>query len=396
MTRFTATTSALAALLATTSMAYAGGVERQTQSPAILFEEGTYAEFGFTYFNPDLSGAQTFGSVGPTLNGSASGDIAPSYTYSSFSYRQDLTEDLSMALIVDSPIGADVDYTPAANGYLYRIGAGSQAEIRSRQFTAALRYELNDNMSVFGGLRAVQASGNVALFNGSDGGAGRYALDAESDYELGYMLGAAYERTDIALRVALTYYSATDHTFTGTESWAAGANLPVSFNTTIPQQVLLEAQSGVAEGTLVFGSVRWTDWTEFEIRPNGFNTQALIAGSPDGGALVDYENDTFTFTLGGARRLSDDLALLASVTYEASAGGFTGNLGPTDGRTSLGLGARYDLGDWRITGGINYTFLGDAVTEAPLNLTGGAPGVQYSSFSGNTGLGIGFRVGYSF
>ena len=388
MTCYTATTTALAALLATTSIAYAGGVERQGQSPAILFEDGTYVEIGFTYVDPDISGVQLQNAGGTSLAGSQSGDIAPAYSYSSFAYRQDITEELSIAVIYDHPIGADVNYMPnGGNGYLYGAGAGSQAEFRSQALTVAARYEFSENVSVYGGLRAVSANGNVQLFNGSGGGAARYQLEAESGHELGFMIGAAYERPDIALRVALTYYSATEHTFTGTETTAGGTNNS-SFNTTIPQQLLLEARTGVAEGTLVFGSIRWTDWTEFDITPPTYTA----AVSP-GNALVDYDNDVWTYTLGGARVLNEQWTALASITYETSQGGFAGNLAPTDGRTSIGLGARYTQGNMTITGGINYTLIGDATTEAPAPFPAGTP---FGDFDDNHALGFGLRVGYQF
>lgn len=395
MTRFTATTTALAALLATTTLAHAGGVERQGASPAILFQEGTYVEFGFTYVDPEISGTQTRTASGASLAGSQSGDIAPAYSFASLSYRQDITDELSFAVIYDQPIGADVDYMPnGGSGYLYGSGLGSQAEIRSQALTVAARYEFTDRISAYAGLRAVTASGEVSLFNGSGppvpGAGNRYVMEADGSTELGFMIGAAYEIPDIALRVALTYYSETNHTFTGTEGINTPTGVavvgPTTFETTIPQQLLLEAQSGVAEGTLVFGSIRWVDWTEFDISPPAFNAAT-------GGSLVDYDNDSWTYTIGGARVLNDQWTALASISYEASNGGFSGNLGPTDGRTSLGLGARYTAGNMSVTGGINYTFIGDAVTEAP----GPFPaGLDFGNFTDNSALGFGLRVGYTF
>lgn len=384
MTRFTATTTAVAALLATTTLAHAGGVERQGQSPAILFQDGTYVEFGFSYVDPNVTGVQSV-TAPPTVAGAGSGDVTPAYSYSSLAYRQDITDAVSFAVIYDQPIGADVDY---ANGsYLYGLGAGSQAELRSQALTVAARYEFSENISVYGGLRAVSLEGNVDLFNGSGGGAARYQVAADTDYELGYMLGAAYERPDIALRVSLTYYSATEHTFTGTES-SAGGTVPASFNTTIPQQLLLEAQTGVAEGTLVFGSIRWTDWTEFNISP-----PVYIASISGGRPLVEYNSDVWTYTLGGARVLNDNWTVLGSVSYEAQVGGFAGNLGPTDGRTSFGLGARYTTGNMTITGGINYTLVGDAITQAPQPFP---DGTTFANFNDNDAIGFGLRVGYTF
>ncbi|ABD55263.1 OmpP1/FadL family transporter [Jannaschia sp. CCS1] len=394
MTRFTTTTTAIVALLATTTLATAGGVERQAQSPAILFEDGTYVELGFTTVNPDVSGVQQRTAGATSLAGSTSGDIAPSYNYATLSYRQDITEELSFALIYDQPIGADVNYMPnGGSGYLYGSGAGSQAEIRSQALTLAARYEFTDRISAYAGLRVVTAEGTVSLFNGSGAPAGspnRYTMEAESDAELGFMIGAAYEIPDIALRVALTYYSETNHTFTGTEGiitpTGAVVTGPMEFETTIPQQVLLEAQTGVAEGTLVFGSIRWTEWTEFDIAPPAFNAAT-------GGSLVDYDDDVWTYTIGGARVLNEQWTALASLTYEASQGGFSGNLGPTDGRTSVGLGARYTQGSMTVTGGINYTMVGDATTEAP----GPFPaGLDFGEFADNSSLAFGLRVGFSF
>lgn len=356
MTRYTAT---FAALLASTTLAHAGGVERSTQSMAILFEEGTYAEFSFSFVNPDVSGTVGGGAV-------ASGDITPDYTDFTLRYRQDLTDQLSFALINDSGIGADVAY-PTGTGYPF---AGSTGTIDSRALSAIARYEMTNGVSVYGGLRVVTLDGNVSLPPFPPAG---YTLAAEGSTEVGYLFGAAYERPDIALRVSLTYQSATDHDMTATENGVATGMFPV----TIPQSWTLEAQSGVAENTLVFGSIRWVDWTEFEV------------DGPVGPSVVSYQSDRTTFTIGGARRLSDEWTVLASVAYEAPNDDLTGNLGPTDGLTSIGLGARYETGPWRISGGLNYTFLGDATTQFPT-------GNPFGTFNDNTAVGAGLRVGYTF
>jgi len=73
------------------------------------------------------------------------------------------------------------------------------------------------------------------------------------------------------------------------------------------------------------------------------------------------------------------------VTYEDAKGGLASNLAPTDGSLGLSLAGIYDVGNARITAGVNYTWLGDATTE-----TIGA------DFSGNSAWGLGVRVGFSF
>ena len=130
----------------------------------------------------------------------------------------------------------------------------------------------------------------------------------------------------------------------------------------------------MAEGTLVLASVRWAEWTKTAI-----NTQTALG-------TIDYSNDVFTYSLGVARRLNDDLALLGRVNFERATGGLASNIAPTDGQVGLSLAAIYDVGNARITGGVNYTWIGDATTEAPIS----------ASFTNNHALGVGLRVGFSF
>jgi long-chain fatty acid transport protein len=381
---------ATALLLASTSLATAGGVERNPQTTALLFEEGTYVELGYTFVTPNVSGVQVLPLPGSPA-GSPSGDVAPDYSSLNLGFRTDITDELSFALIIDEPIGASVDYSAIApgTGYLYRFGTGSTADLSSTQTTLAARYEMPSGFSVYGGVRLISFSGDVGLFTGSGGAGASYMLAADASTEIGYMIGGAYERPDIAMRVALTYYSETTHDVTASETTGLGT-APTTFETSIPQQILLEGQTGVAPGTLVFGSLRWTDWTAFSIAP-----PIYTAGVSGGRPLVDYEKDVYTWTIGGARVLTDQWTILGSVTYEAEQDVFSGNLGPTDGRTSIGIGARFTEGPWRITGGINYTWIGEAETQAP-NLPGVPVGTQFSSFTDNSAIGVGLRVGYSF
>lgn len=367
-------TLAGAALLTSTAMATAGGIERTGFTTGILFEEGTYAELSYGSVSPSVTGNVT------GVPAVASGDITPQYNVVTLGYHQDITDALSFSLVFDQPVGANVEY-PTGTGYPF---AGSYAELTSRQITAALRYELNDNFSVYGGLRGVQVTGDVyvstPLFS--------YALSAESDYELGYMVGAAYERPDIAMRVALTYFSEVDLSLSGVESQGlAGMTdaavlaiaFPTTFSNTLPQSVLLEAQSGIAANTLLFGSIRWTNWNGYAITPNAYPTPS--------GNLVDYDEDVWTYSLGVARRLNENWAVSASLGYEAEQDGFSGNLGPTDGYTSIGLGAEYTQGNISVAGGVRYIMIGDANT----NLGG-----PTSDFYDNDAVALGIRIGFNF
>ena len=381
---------AAAAMGASATAAYAGGIERSSLSTGILFEEGNYVEFSFGSVAPDVSGVQvgTFDTtpaggttVVPGL-GQSSGDVASDYTLLSFGYKNDLTDKLDLAIIVDQPIGANVNYAAATAipPYVYNAGTGSQADVESLGLTALLRYQLQNNVSVYGGLRAIRTKGEVSLFTS-------YTMNTTTETDFGYVVGAAWEKPEIAARVALTYQSAITHDFTATEAFPA-VPIPTSttqFSSTIPQSVTLEFQTGVAADTLLFGSVKWTDWSEFDISPT------IFGATSGGSSLVDYDDDVITYNLGLGRRFSDEWSGAILLGHEKSQGGFSGNLGPTDGFTSVGLAVTRTIDNVEVTLGGRYVWIGDAETENGTN-----PGNALGDFDDNSGVALGLRVGYSF
>jgi long-chain fatty acid transport protein len=357
------TTAVAVATAATT--AHAGGVERSSQSVAILFEQGRYAELSFGTFSPNVSGTAP-----AALGGASSGDMASSYNSYSLGYKMDVGERMDFALIIDQPIGANVAY-PATTTYPLR---GSTAKLTSSAITALLRYQFENNVSVYGGLRYQTVKGVVSLPT-----VGAYTLSTNHDSEVGYVVGIAWEKPEIAARVALTYNSAITHSLESTETGFAAGSTVAGFETEVPQSVNLEFQSGIAKDTLLFGSIRWQDWTAFVIDPPRY---APVFPTP----LVSYASDRVTYNLGIGRRFNENWSGAVTLGYEPSDGELTGNLGPTDGFKSIGLAATYTKDNIKITGGVRYVDIGDATANF-------GPGVP---FTDNSGVGIGIRVGYTF
>lgn len=371
----TTTLTTLGALALTTAAAHAGGIDRSGQSILAIFEKGNYAELSFGRVSPDVSGNAT-----ATYGGFASGDMAGDYNQIGMAVKTDLTSSLSMALILDQPFGANVAYpvlgTPPATYY----AAGSTATLKTTALTGVLKYTTANNLSVYGGMRYEKMSAEASIpFVAS------YTADSDNSGAVGYLIGAAWEKPEIALRVALTYNSKISHDFNVVETSLLTGGRPLPGTTTVdsPQSVNLDFQTGVAKDTLVFGSIRWVDWSEFEIAP------AHYAALTSGGALVDYDSDTITYTLGVGRRFNENWAGAVSIGYEGAVGGFASNLGPTDGRTSITLGATYTKDNLKISGGVSYVMIGDA--ETTLNDV-----IASGQFTDNSALGVGIRIGYSF
>ena len=368
---------AFALLIVSASMAQAGALDRTGQPVTILFEDGNFVELGYAATMPHVDG---------TFAGSVdSGSMAPDYSLGFFGLKYDVTDRLSLALTVDEPFGADVDYDESEAGYPL---AGSEADFRTRSVTALARYRINEAFSVHGGLRYVEVDADLTVnaLTATPAGPALVSYDSEydSDGDTGYVVGAAYERPAIALRVALTYSSKLEYdnearyTVTSPLGAQAGSG-PTVYE--LPQSVNLDFRIGVppsiSRDTAVIAGVRWVDWSETEINTPGY---------PFGEPVVDYDGDYVTYVLGLGRRFTDQFSALASVAYEDGIGGPVSNLSPTDGQVALIVGGSYALGN-RIELGaaVRYARLGDATTQ-----TIGA------EFEDNDATSLVLRVGYRF
>lgn len=374
-----------AALLLTTAAAQAGGIERYNQGLAPLFEDGNYVELGFGHVSPTVSGAYSVG----LATGRDTGEIGKSFNQVGLALKYQFNDNLSGMVMLNEPFGADVAYN--ASSPLDLLG-GTQAEVNSLHLTAVLRYKMDNNIGFHGGVNLSRADGNVTLAGGAYQAAGvnGYNVDLASNTAAGFLAGISWEKPEIAARVSLTYHDEITHKFDTTETLTAamggaaglpaGVGLPTGkTEVTTPKSWTLDWQTGVAPGTLVFGSIRWVDWSVFQIRPPVFG-----AG---GTSLTDF-NDTTTYTLGMGRQINDQWSLAGWFTFEKRGDELASPLAPTNGRRGISLAAVYRDGPMKITTGINYSTLGDAYA---------APGNQpVARMEGNSLWGAGVRVGYSF
>lgn len=371
---------AAAVTAASTSLAMAGGIDRSSQFLGPLFEEGgasgSYAQLSFGLIRPEAAASN----VGVS-------DSLTNYNSIGLAYKTNFTDQLSFALIVEEPYGADIRYGLAT------AFAGGGASVSSEQITGVLRYKFNDNWSVHGGIRALQADGLIDTFTAGPGGPVPISLSADGDFGFGGLIGVAYERPDIALRVALTYNSAIDVDFTGTETvfgdiarTAILGSSPTSFTVEFPESLNLEFQTGIAEDTLLFGSVRRAFYEGFSV------TTPANAGIFGGGLgsinYVNFSSNTTTYSLGVGRRFNENWSGTVSLTYENE--GVTPSttaLAPTTGFTSLALGARYTQGPLSVSGGVSYTKLGNQLVNSAIGV---------ANFNDNKAIAAGIRIGYNF
>jgi long-subunit fatty acid transport protein len=362
------TLSGAAILMACATGVHAGAIDRSRTDTSLLFEEGNRLKFSYTYVTPDIKGkySQAFGPAA----GASTGDMAESFSNFAFGLKQQINDQWAIALLADTPYGADASYHKGPY-------TGLNATWDSEAVTFLAHYRINERFSIYAGPRAVRSEADVGIPGVLLAGA-RYKGKVDKQVDFGGLIGFAYEIPDIALRVSLTYQSEIEHKFNSRETFVGtGISLDSTTKVKLPQTVTLDFRSGIAAETLIFGSVRWSDWSKYDVSPD------LFLGAT-GLAVADVQDDVWSFSLGVARRLNENLSVFARGGFEPKNNSTVSRLAPTDGRWSAGVGGTYTINTTKITAGVEYFDIGSAEDSAG------------TKFSGGEALALGISVSYGF
>lgn len=360
-------TMAAAGLALSASTATAGGLDRSYTPVDLMFEKGNHLEFSMGWTDPSLSG--TAPPAGAISN------VANSYTTYGAGLRVQIFDNVALGIILDQPYGADVLYggNPAAT-----MLGGTSAKASSSAATILLQYQINDRFSVYGGPRWVDAKGDITLGGFAYGPIGSplpSVFNFASDTGLGYVVGVAYERAEMGQRLSVTYHSEVDLAFNTSET-IGGAVVPGTrtTNTSTPQSLEIAGQTGLNPQTLLFGSVRWSDWSKFTLIPPTF------------GRNLSSLQDAWTFEIGVGRKFSDKFSGSLTYTHELAGASLVSPLSPNNGLDALTVAGKYQVTEKvSLSGGVRYTMLGNAQPQ-----TGG---IARGSFTGNDAISVGLKVG---
>jgi long-chain fatty acid transport protein len=333
--------------------AMAGGFSRGEANTDILFNENRYsAESYLVYVTPDRTYSKL---MGQSVDEDGYSD---SFVIPNVALSMRFNDNVSCALTYTKPFGASGTYSAAAqNAELVTAAANgdplpnptTKMKVSSDEYgaTCDVRMEAGPGrMHFIGGLFV------ESFVYEEDTWVGDVRLKDNS--ELGYRLGFAYDIPEYALRVQLMYRSQVKHDgegeFTATDygmSLGIPSGLPAEGAGTLPQSVKLYAQSGVAPGWLVYGSVAWTDWSvlpDFSYTVTGLSTAHKI---------FNY-SDSYTVQLGVGHEFNDKMSGTVNVTWDQGVG--TGADISTD-TWSLGLGAEYKAKVGTFGAGVSVSYL---------------------------------------
>ena len=350
-----------AAAVSMSSGVFAGGYESNALSTGFMYEavgeRKGFASISYGSRSYDIKGT-VYAPTGSAVKDQNSTNVSAKY---------DVTDSFSVGFSLYNQGSIQLDYSGA--------GSAGAAALPVVDLTIDARvlwgkYNISDNISFMAGVKqTVVQDATANIFQ--SGGLPKSTITGGN--ELGYVYGAAYTNDEIAMRVELTMETSTDFSL-ATANAGAGAGTTKG---STPDYLNLYLQTGIAEDTLMFGSIRTANWAENQLYVH-----------PHGGNPTSSFTDSETYSLGIGRKFSDNFS--GSVTFSGEPQGSKFSTTPltiTTGYQGVTVGGKYTVDNMSITGGFNYTQVGD------VQLTSG---LGVGQFKDNTITGFGMKVGFKF
>ena len=270
-------------------VAQAGGFARGTADTDIIFEDGNFnMRSSVTYVSP--SRKYTKNPMNPELIGE---NYADSYAIPSMAVKVKLAENLSCAGTYTQSYGGAATWS-LPSGPLKKLD--EDFTIYEAAATCGVKFDLGrGRLWALGGVYHEDVDYNLVAVKGM------LKVNLQDD-NWGWRAGLAYEIPEIALRTQLMYRSGVNIDASGTAVVIPLGTMPATGDTQFPQSVEFKAQTGVAPGWLVYGSVKWTDWSVTK----QLNLQVPAIGLENGNDY--YWRDGWTVTGGVGHQFNDWLA----------------------------------------------------------------------------------------
>ena len=262
------------------------------------------------------------------------------------------------------------------------------ADIKLETTALLLNYQLNDNLSLMGGMTNNSLNDSTVLTL-----AGSYTIPGAT--EQGYIVGAAYSVPEIALRAELIYQPKTELKTTANFTGAGALNNPLinkpaaQSSVSLPDTYALSFQTGIATDTLLMASYRRASWSKAQITPSvvGAATLAILPAAAAANIKTEFE-DSEAFSIGLGRKFLDNVAVsITDSKDEGSSTPATSLFTVSNGSDAISLGLQYKRDNMTISGGISQTNVGDVTVNS-------AAGTM--KYTGNTVTAMGLKIAFAF
>ena len=335
--------------------AMAAGLERVNLDAGFLFgDDGIEISQG--QVTPSFSPVSTNG-----LEYSKS-DVANEFNVTTLSLSKRLSDKLTAGLWhTTSGNGVNIDYGTVGLALLNESGS-LKADLSMPTTALMVKYDYTDQISLLGGVKRVSVSGGSLSLpldtnaNNVPDTSLSWSLGSKSGS--GAVVGVAYEIKDIALRVSVLHEQDITLNVAATGITpgltASGATL-----SSIGDATSVNFQTGIAKDTLIFGSVRMSNWND--------NQVALPLGALAGGGFKEVSSfdDGRHYTIGIGRKFSDTLSASLSYYYSDGEGAGASELSPYGDTRTVSAGVKYSISPKAdLSIGYSHSERGDATTGA--------------------------------
>lgn len=389
-------------------LCHSAGMETSDQSILSFLETGNYVELSYAEMYADVAGKvqnqSELQKIG--ISNFSTGNLVNDYHFANAAAKLQIGPQLSFGLIYDQPYGVDVDYEYKPQSYLgqQRIEA-TQLNFESENLTMLMGYQPSSRWNIYAGGVYQQLQGHIDLYGANYSILSGYQAKFKQSSGNGWLAGLSYQIPEYALKTALTYRSKITHKSTVTETVSDKAINVVPFaktEITTPQSVNLDVQIGLTKKNILYSSLRWVNWKDFEIQPRQFGAIVDLAVQQypqyiKPFSMIAYKNDQVSAKLGLAHILSEQWLTTADFSWDSGSGNPASTLNPSDGYYAFGLGTLYKFHkNSFIAYGLKYFKLNKAEVR---NININNPVTQNSTLSAvadNHALGHGIKIAYRF
>jgi long-chain fatty acid transport protein len=360
--------------------AMADNAGAQWRNPAMLtYLEGTQVSVGAIYVDPniDVSGEVTHAHPALGSTNASSNDFANDAVIPNFYLSHRYNEKFAVGLAFGTNYGMETDLGKdfAASHF------GNEASVITKEANVNFAYQLNEAVSIGGGVRYVMGEGsfgatapeknavgvdpNTGMPISVPAGTTLKYMEGD-DTAWGWQVGTAWQINE-AHRIGFSYKSEVDLKLEGHAEGlgfglAGGQRDTGYMNLALPATAELATYHQLSDKLAIHASFNWTDWSSFE------KLQAELDANGSHTVKVENWEDNYRLALGGTYQLNQKLTIRSGIAYDTSAvsdKNRTITIPETD-RTWLSIGAGYQWSEQlTLDAGFTYILAKDApITES--------------------------------
>lgn len=247
-------------------------------------------------------------------------------------FAMEMKPGLKVGLGLNAPFGLQTEYDSNWVGKHQAI----KSKLETMNVNPSVAYQVNDALSLGGGLNYQHISGELSEFKG---GALGTAVIKGTDNTWGYNLGALYN-VNASTRVGVAYRSAMSYTLSGTVTTSLPfANGPVTLDVKLPDSLSISGVHKMNDNYEVMADATFTGWSSFKQVKIVDGAGATISNTPENW------KDTVRVSVGATHHYSEQWSVRAGLAYDQAPvpDAFRTARIPDNNRTWIALGGQRKL-----------------------------------------------------